>query len=327
LLRKSHYNPLIWIKIEENKSAMSAVTDLRAYVQVVERGGFAAASKGLGITPSAVAKLVTRLEDKLGVRLLHRTTRRIALTPEGEIYHLRAREFLAEIDDADAEVSQAGQRPRGRLRVNCVPAFALHQLMPALPEFLARCPEVELDFAVTDRVVDLLAENSDVGIRTGQIQDASLVARKIAEIRRGLFASPAYLKRRGIPRSPEDLRDHDCIVLNLSRSLHRWPFRERGQARMLDVASRVLVDSGEAALKVAIAGGGIVRLADMIVAEAVREGQLTPVLARSTITEPVPLSAVYPQGRHRMPKVRAFLDFLVARFGPALWRLARTTGA
>jgi DNA-binding transcriptional LysR family regulator len=261
------------------------------------------------------------------VRLLHRTTRRVALTPEGEIYHLRARDILAAIDDADGEVSQAGQRPHGRLRVNCVPAFALHQLMPALPEFLARYPEVELDFAITDRVVDLLVENADVGIRTGHIQDGLLVARKIAEIRRGLFASPSYLNRCGTPRRPEDLRDHDCIVLNLSRSSHRWPFRDRGRPRVVDVAGRVLVDSGEAALKVAIGGGGIVRLADLIVAEAVREGQLKPVLASSHFAEPIPLSAVYPQGRHRMPKVRAFLDFLVARFGQAPWRVAPTTSS
>jgi DNA-binding transcriptional LysR family regulator len=300
---------------------MSAVTDLRAFVQVVERGGFSAASNSLGITPSAVAKLVTRLEDRLGVRLLHRTTRRVALTPEGEIYHLRARDILASIDDADAEVSQAGQRPRGRLRVNCVPAFAFHQLMPALPEFLARCPDVELDFTVTDRVVDLLAENADVGVRTGEISDQSLVVRKIAEIRRGLFASPSYLMARGTPRRPDELGGHDCIALNLLPSSTRWPFREGSDVRIVNVASRVVVDSGEAALRVAIGGGGIARLADLIVAEAVREGHLKRVLADSHAAEPVPLSAVYPQGRHRMPKVRAFLEFLVERFGHAPWRL------
>jgi DNA-binding transcriptional LysR family regulator len=300
---------------------MSSVTDLRAFVRVVERGGFAAASKDLGITPSAVAKLISRLEDRLGVRLLHRTTRRVALTPEGETYHLRARDILAAIDDADAEVSQAGQRPRGRLRVNCVPAFALHQLMPVLPDFLARFREVELDFAVTDRIVDLLAENGDVGIRTGQIQDPSLVARKIADIRRGLFASPSYLACRGTPRTPEELQKHDCIVLHLSPDSHRWEFRDGKQIRPLEIASRVLVDSGEAAVRLATAGGGIVRLADLSVADAVREGRLQPLLIESHFAQPLPISAVYPQGRHRMPKVRAFLDFLVERFSHAPWRV------
>jgi len=299
---------------------MSEITDLRTFVRVVERGGFAAASKDLGITPSAVSKLVTRLEDRLGVRLLHRTTRSLALTTEGETYHLRARDILAAIEDAEAEVSRAGQRPRGRLRINCVPAFALHQLVPALPDFVARYPDIQLELAITDRVVDLLAENADIGIRTGSIEDPSLVARKFSEIRRGLFASPKYLARHEMPRTPEQLRDHDCIVLKLSPSSHRWPFHEDGKVKVIDISSRILVDSGEAALRLAIAGVGITRLADLVVAEAVREGFLKPVLAESHGSEPVPLSAVYPQGRHRMPKVRAFLDFLVERFRHAPWR-------
>ena len=314
------YNPTARNKIADLGSRMSDVTDLRAFVRVIERGGFAAASKDLGITPSGVSKLVTRLEDRLGVRLLHRTTRRLALTAEGETFHLRARDILAAIADAEAEVSLAGRRPRGKLRVNCVPAFALHQLMPALPEFIARCPEVELDIALTDRVVDLLAENADVGVRSGLVQEPSLVTRKFAEIRRGLFAAPEYLTRRGTPRTPLELREHTCITLKISPSSHLWPFHDGGKVRSIDVGSRVLVDSGEAALRLAIAGGGIARLADLIVVDAVREGRLKPVLSRRHVAEPVPLSAVYPHGRHRMPKVRAFLDFLVERFSNPPWR-------
>jgi len=297
---------------------MSAVTDLRVFVRVVERGGFAAASKDLGLTPSAVSKLVSRLEDRLGARLLHRTTRRLALTPEGETYHVRAREILAAIEDAEAEVSRSGQRPRGRLRVSCC-SFATH-LMPVMPDFTARFPEVELEFAITDRVVDLLAENGDVAIRIGTIQDPSLVARKVTEVRRGLFAAPSYLATRGTPCRPDDLHDHDCIVTRLVPSSHRWPFREGGHERVIEVESRVQVDSGYAALQLAIAGGGIVRLTDMIVAQAVREGRLEPVLSESHAVQVLPLSVVHPQGRHRMPKVRAFLDFIVERFSQPPWR-------
>lgn len=292
---------------------------MRAFVRVVERGGFSAASKDLGITPSAVAKLVTRLEDHLGVRLLHRTTRRVALTPEGETYHLRARDILAAIEDADAEVSQAGQRPRGKLRVNCVPAFAFHQLMPVLPVFVSRNPDVELEFAITDRLVDLLAENADVGIRTGTGQDSSLIARKIGVTTRGLFASPMYLKQYGTPRTPTDLRDHHCIAIQLSNAFHRWPFRD---GKIVDVTGCVQVDSTEAALRLAIAGGGIVRLADLSACQAVRDGWLRPVLVKSYLGETIPLSAVYPHGRQRMPKVRVFLDFLVEQFSHSPWRLA-----
>jgi DNA-binding transcriptional LysR family regulator len=299
---------------------MSDISDLRVLVRVVDCGGFSAAAKQLDLTPSAVSKLISRLEDRLGVRLLHRTTRRLALTPEGETYHLRARDILAAIEDVEAEVARAGQRPHGRLRVNCVPAFALHRLVGDLPAFRARYPEVELELSITDRVVDLLAENADIAIRTGPIEDPSLVAQKIGAIRRELFASPDYLARRPPPRLPEELREHDCIVLKLSPNSQRWPFRDRGEVKFIDVGSRMLIDNGEAALRLAIAGGGIARLADLIVADAICEDKLEPVLRDVTFAEPVPLSAVYPQGRHRMPKVRAFLDFLLERYSHCPWR-------
>jgi DNA-binding transcriptional LysR family regulator len=300
---------------------MGDVADLRTFVQVVERGGFAAASKELGITPSAVSKLVTRLEDRLGVRLLHRTTRRLSLTPEGETYHLRARDILAAIEDADAEVSRAGDQARGRLRVNCVPAFALNQLAPVLSDFLKTYPNIELELNLTDRVIDLLAENADVAIRVGHIDDSSLVARRIGEVARGLFASPEYLARRGTPRTPQQLCDHDCIVLRTLSTPLKWRFCENGREAVVEIKSRVLVDSGEAALRLAIAGCGITRLADLMASEATREGRLKPVLAETHAVESVPLSAAYPQGRHRMPKVRVFLDFLVERFSHCPWRM------
>lgn len=299
---------------------MSEIIDLRTFVRVIDHGGFAAASKQLRITPSAVSKVVTRLEDRLGVRLLHRTTRRLSLTPEGETYYLRARDILAAIEDAEAEVSRAGQRPRGRLRVNCVPAFALNQLAEKLPVFLERYPDVEIELALTDRVVDLMAENADVGIRVGIVSDPSLVAKKIGEIRRSLVASPDYLARYGTPRTPEDLSTHNCIVVSTISAARSWQFRIHGLTRTIEIDSRVLVDSGDAALRLAIAGCGITRLADLVTSHAVAEGRLKPVLIDSHVGDPLPLSALYPQGRHRMPKVRAFLDFLVEHFGHAPWR-------
>jgi DNA-binding transcriptional LysR family regulator len=178
-----------------------------------------------------------------------------------------------------------------------------------------------LEFAVNDRVVDLLAENADVGIRSGAVADPSLVTRKVAEIERGLFAAPEYLARYGTPRTPEELRDHHCIVLPFSE---RWPFVKNGQIRAIEVKARVRVDRGEVALRLAIAGGGIIRIGDLLAADSVRQGRLIPVLVESFAADRLPLSAVYPQGRHRMPKVRAFLDFLVKHFGYAPWRLRHT---
>lgn len=303
-----------------NFHKLDTMAGMRVFVQVVDRGGFTAASEPLGLSPSAVSKAVTRLEDKLGVRLLHRTTRQLTLTGEGETYYVRARDILAAVDDVEAEVAQAGRRPSGRLRVSCVTAFALHQLAPALPDFAAEYPDVAIELAVTDRIVDLLAENVDVGIRTGPMADSSLVARKIAEVERGLFASPDYLARRGTPRTPDDLCHHDCIVLKRIPSPHRWLFHDDDGVRSVDIVSRIEVDSAEAALGVVLAGGGITRVGDMLVGAAIREGRLVPVMADRHVIERVPLSAIYPQGRHRMPKVRALLDFLVSRFGHAPWR-------
>jgi DNA-binding transcriptional LysR family regulator len=299
---------------------MDPAIEMRVFSRVVDRGSFSAAAEELGLTPSAVSKLVSRLEDRLGVRLLHRTTRRLALTPEGEAYHLRARDILAAIEDAETEVARSGTTPRGRLRVNAGTAFVLHELAAALPDFLDRYPDIEVELAVTDRVVDLLAENADVAIRTGPVGDPSLVARKIADAERGIFAAPAYLDRHGTPRAAEDLAQHNCIVLSSIPAINRWPFRDGADVKIIQVTSRVIVDDAEVAMRLAVAGAGIVRLSDLLVGEAVRRGLLVPLLVDQHVVEPVPVSAVYPQGRHRMAKVRAFVEFVVERFASAPWR-------
>ena len=299
---------------------MDPASEMRVFVRVVERGSFSAAADDLELTPSAVSKLVSRLEDRLGVRLLHRTTRRLALTPEGETYHLRARDILAAIDDAEGEVARSGRTPRGRLRVNTGTAFVLHELVKALPEFMELYPEIELDLSVTDRIVDLLAENADVAIRTGPITDPSLVARKFAEAERGIFAAPSYLARRGRPLHPGDLASHNCIAVSSIPSVNRWPFRDGTNVRIVQVVSKIVVNDAEVALRLAIAGGGIIRVSDLLVGEAVRRGWLEPLFVGQHVVEPLPVSAVYPQGRHRMAKVRAFVDFVVDRFKSAPWR-------
>ncbi|NIF54855.1 LysR family transcriptional regulator [Burkholderia sp. Ax-1724] len=300
--------------------------DLQAFVQVVDRGNFTVAGADLGLTPSAVSKLVSRLEDRLGVTLLQRTTRKIALTTEGETFYLRARDIIASITDAEAEVSQAGQKPRGRLRINCASGFAFHQLARTLPEFRLRYPDVEIELSVTDRVVDLLAENADVGIRSGAISDPSLVTRRISELQRALYASPTYLERRGIPASPKDLEQHDCVIHGL-RPPFKWPLIVNGQLGQVELSRPIAVDNAETALRIAQAGGGITRTADMIADEALQQGWLVPVLSDFIVPDPVALSAVYPHGRHRMPKVRAFLDFLVEQYSNVPWKHSKAASA
>ncbi|MFY9626070.1 MAG: LysR family transcriptional regulator [Rhodoplanes sp.] len=298
---------------------MSSPFDMRAFVRVVERGSFSAAGKDLGLTPSAVSKLVSRLEDRLGTRLLHRTTRRLALTPEGEIYELRARDILSAIEDAEMEVTRAGTTPRGRLRINMGTAFMLHALARALPDFLARYPDIEVELSVTDRHVDLLAENCDVAIRTGPFDDPSLIARTIARTERHVFGSPDYLARRGTPKTPDDLAHHDCIRLSSMPALNRWPFAGPDGPRVIEISGRIAVDDAEAALRLAIAGAGLIRVADLLAGNAARRGELVPLLMDYHFVEPVPVSAAYPAGRHRMAKVRAFIDFLVERFSGQPW--------
>jgi DNA-binding transcriptional LysR family regulator len=301
---------------------MEPSSEMRVFVRALDRGSFSAAAADLELTPSAVSKLVTRLENRLGVRLLLRNTRCLALTPEGELYLARARRILADIDDVEAEVARARAAPRGLLRVNSTSPFGLHQLAPSLNDFLARYPEVTVELATTERVVDLVEENVDVAIRCGTVTDGALIVRKIASLEWVICAAPAYLERRGTPLAPGDLERHDCIVISSGPVHKRWPFRTAAGLDLAEVAPRVTVADAEAALQLALQGAGIMRLSDLIVGPLVRAGQLVPLLTDTHHVEPVPLSAVYLAGRHRLPKVRVFLDFLVERFAHAPWRLA-----
>ena len=303
---------------------MDRSSDLRVFVRVLDRGSFSAAAKDLGLTPSAVSKLISRLEDRLGARLLERSTRRLALTPEGETYLARARKIVAEIEEAEAEVAHARGAPRGRLRINSGTAFGLHQLAPALADFLARYPEIDVDLSITDRLVDLLEEQSDIAVRSGHIPAGPFIQRKIADLERVICAAPAYLARRGTPKTAADLKGHDCIVV-AGAGLNRWPFESRGGIDVVEVRPRVSTDDAEAALRLAIEGAGIVRLSDVIVGRPLRSGELVALLTDIHHVEPFPLQAFYPAGRHRLPRVAVFIEFLMERFAGAPWRLPQTS--
>jgi len=302
---------------------VSVPSDMTAFVRAVELGGFSIAAREMGLTPSAVSKLVTRLEDRLGVRLLNRTTRRLALTPEGEAYFHRSQRILFDIEEAENEVASFRAQPRGLLRVNVGTAFGMHQLVPALPEFLERYPEMRVELTLTDRVVDLIEEGADVAIRLGTLGDSSLVARRICELERVVCAAPAYLKRHGTPRTPEDLLQHNCLSVDYAPSLRRWPFATAEGVRHVEVLGNVSANNADALLRLALLGVGVIRLSEVIVGEALRAGKLVALLADVHHSEPLPLHAVYPQGRHRSPRVAAMVDFLVERFASAPWRSAR----
>lgn len=299
---------------------MDATSDLRVFVRVMDRGNFSQAAKDLGLTPSAVSKLVSRLEDRLGVRLLERSTRRLALTPEGETFLVRARRIVADIEEAEAEVARVRGAPRGKLRINSGTAFGLHQLTLALPDFLARYPEIDIELSITDRLVDLIEEQTDIAVRSGHIPEGPFVQRKLADLQRVICAAPSYLKQRGTPQTAADLKAHDCIVV-AGPGLSRWPFKTRAGIDIIDVRPRVVTDNAEAALRMAIEGGGIVRLSDVIVGDPLQKGELVPLLTATHHVEPFPLAAIYPAGRNRLPRVAVFIEFLRERFGHAPWRI------
>jgi DNA-binding transcriptional LysR family regulator len=296
-------------------------SEMAAFVRVVEAKGFSAAAPGLGLTPSAVSKLVTRLESRLGVRLLQRTTRALHLTAEGEHFYAAARRIVAEIATLEDQIAGHSGTPQGLLRVTTSLAFATHQLAPVLGEFLARHPLVQLELLPTDRVVDIVEEGVDVAIRIGRLADTSFMARRIGEDKRLICAAPSYLARHGTPQRPEDLTRHNCIVSRERAHLNRWQFRIDGQLAEIEVGGRVAVSEGELQLQLALQGIGIVRLTRLTLAQAIREGALVPLLDDFSADEPIAINAVYPHRRHLAPKVSALMSFLIEKFTPPPWEI------
>lgn len=288
---------------------------MAAFVRVVERGSFAGAAADLGVTPSALSKLVTRIEERLGVRLLTRSTRKLTLTAEGDLFAQRSRDILASIESAEAEVTASRTVPRGNVHVSVGTAFARRKLAPYIPEFMARYPEITLQIDLSDRQVDLVAEQVDVAIRSGALADSTLVARKILDAKRVICASPAYLKKHGTPKTPGDLRQHTCLVITGFAALSQWPFRTNEGINRLAISGPFMTDNADLLLDMAIAGLGISRLADFMMADAVREGKLVPLLTDMHLDEPFPIHALTVPGRHRAPRIKAFIDFLVEKFG------------
>jgi DNA-binding transcriptional LysR family regulator len=294
--------------------------EMIVFQRVVTRGSFARAAGDLGLSPSSVSKLITRLELRLGVRLINRSTRRLALTPEGELYFHRSRDALRAIEAAEAEVALTRLSPRGRLRAHVFPTFAVDHLSAALPDFLTRYPRITFDFLVTNRAVDLLADDIDIALRVGQLNDSMMVARRIAGLTQVVCASPKYLARHGRPAHPSDLRHHACLTLSHFPGANKWMFRAKGTPIQVEVQGPVRADSAHMLVRLAVEGVGIIRFGDNIVADAMRQGLLEPLLQDWQESDSFPLWAILPPGRQRAPKVKVFLDFLTERFGSAPWR-------
>ncbi|HEV7335724.1 MAG TPA: LysR family transcriptional regulator [Bosea sp. (in: a-proteobacteria)] len=286
--------------------------EMEVFAAVVERGGFSAAAKLFGMTPSAVSKLVTRLEGRLGARLINRSTRKLQLTAEGQAFHQRCLTILSDIAEAEAEAA-AGRAPRGRVRVNANVAFGNQILLPLLPAFLAEHPELSVDLVFTDQVVDLIEERADIAIRVapGPLRGNQLMARKIGESAVAVVASPAYLARHGEPKTPADLTKHNLISFNFARSVEGWPFRVDGALISVAAVGNTQVGDGEIARQLAVAGVGLARLGRFHTQAEVAAGRLVMVLEDFNPGDIEVIHAVYlGQGGFVPARMRAFIDFL-----------------
>lgn len=293
-------------------------SEMAVFSAVAEAGGFSAAGRRLHLTPSAVSKLIARLEDRLGTPLFTRSTRRLQLTAEGVLYLERVRRILAEMDEADRLVgSGAGAVPRGRLRVSASVAFGECCILPLAPEFLALYPQVELDISLTDAVVDLVDDRTDIAIRIGALRDSSLKARKLLETRRVITAAPDYIERHGLPRTPQDLAAHNCLRFNFRRTLDEWPFRDpqTGTGFAVAVAGNAHGNNGVILRQLALSGLGLARLGSFHVADDIAAGRLVTVLEDYNPGDIELIHAVYVGHEQLALRIRAFIDFIAGRIG------------
>lgn len=283
--------------------------EMEVFARVVQEGGFSAAARSLDLTPSAVSKLIARLEARLGARLLVRTTRALTLTEEGEAYHHAARRILQDLNDADQ--AAAGGAVRGRLRVSATIPFGTMFVAPAMPAFIARNPHLIVDLSLTEGIVDLVAEKTDVAIRMGNLPDSGLIARKLGQSRRVVCGAPSYLERNGRPATPADLEYHDCLTFNFRRARPSWPFRQDGRDIEQPVTGSLVVNNGETMKQMALAGVGIARLGLFHVAAEIAAGSLVPLLEDCNPGDLEMIHAIHVAGGPLPPRVRAFIEHMI----------------
>ncbi|MCR6498985.1 LysR family transcriptional regulator [Shinella sp. CPCC 101442] len=288
--------------------------EMEVFVLAAELKSFSAAGRKLRLSPSAVSKLVTRIEDRLGARLLVRTTRRLELTPEGEVYLGRARQILSDIAETERIVAEGAKLvPRGPLRVNASVGFGERHILPLVPAFLALYPEIELDLTLSDGVIDVIGERTDVAIRSGPLRDSSLKARKLLESRKVVIASPAYLERHGLPKHPAELQAHNCLRFNFRRAMDDWPFLldDGGTVEAYDISGNMLVSSGAILRQLCLDGLGIGRIGRFHVEPDIAAGTLVPVLETFNPGDIEVVHAVFAGHEHLAARIRAFIDFMV----------------
>jgi DNA-binding transcriptional LysR family regulator len=292
---------------------VAELAEMRLFVQAVRSGSLSAAGRVLGLSPAVASKRLARLEAGLRVRLLQRSSRRISLTREGAIYFEQCSAILDDVDAAEAAATAGRDEARGLLRVSAPVALGRRWVGPAVDAFAARHPSVAVHLSLSDAVVDLIEGGLDLAVRIGELADSRLVSRRLADNRRVVCGSPAYLRRRGRPRTPGDLRDHDCLLLaRQPESTAEWVFEQDG-ALSVALQGRLMSDNGEQVHAWALAGRGLQRRSIWDVADDLAAGRLVEVLARYT-SPAAPIHAVYPSRRFLPARTRLFIDLLAQRF-------------
>jgi DNA-binding transcriptional LysR family regulator len=285
------------------------------FVKVAERRSFVRAAKELGLTQSGVSNAILRLEERLGVRLLARTTRRVGLTEDGAAFFERCRRILADLEEAEQVLTQARVEPVGALRVDLPVSFGRIKVLPLLGDFRARYPRLDLEVSFTDRFVDLVEEGVDVAVRVGELRDSSLIARRLTESPLRMVGSPRFLAEHGAPETIEDIDPKLCLpyAFRDSRLVREWHFERDGKPISFTPKGGITITDGVALVAAAVQGLGFAQINDYATDEAVSSGALVPLLQEFT-SHAVPIWLVYPQTRHLSPKVRAFVDFMAAQF-------------
>ena len=288
---------------------MDRIDAMQAFVAVAELNGFAPAARKLGLSPSAVTRLIAALEERLGARLLQRTTRKVALTDVGARYLERARRILADVEEAEASAEGERTRPGGRLVVSAPVGFGRLHVSPIMTAYLRRYPEVGADLRLSDRMINLVEDGVDLAVRIGHLPDSTLVARHVGEMRRIVVASTDYLKTHGEPKRPSEISAHDTIQFGATAAQPDWRFVEDGIEVRVTVAPRLITNSADAAIQYAEAGGGLTRVMAYQAAASLKAGRLKIVLARFE-APPLPIHIVYPTSRLLSAKVRTFIDLV-----------------
>jgi DNA-binding transcriptional LysR family regulator len=289
------------------------ITEMQVFVQVVESGSLSEASRRLLLSASTVSKMMGRIEARLGVGLIERSTRRLSLTAEGQLYYERSRHLLDEFRDVEHDVARGARQARGTVRISVPVAFGVIAMEPLLPEFWENYPNIAVDISISDEVIDLYRDRTDIAFRIGALPNSSMIAQRIGSIRRKIVASPGYLERRGTPRTIAELADHNCLDFNFHRSADPWalggaPAHGEGAPR-----GSLQTNNGETIRRMAVAGVGVARLGCFQVQDDLDAGRLVEVLADEAVQDALEVHALYLSRSHTPQRVRAFLDFAVPR--------------